>query len=106
MEMESGNPSVVYMAMLVDISKSAEKLRGFCYSLIQDINARTLGNLFRKIKKTVTMDNSLLARVEEALDKRNHLIYKFFRGHNLAIRSVEGRLSMLAELHDIQETLN
>jgi predicted RNA-binding Zn ribbon-like protein len=33
-------------------------------------------------------------------------MHKFFREHNFAIYSVEGRLNMLAELREIQETLN
>jgi len=106
METEAGNLALVYSTMLVDTSKITEEQRAFFRSLIQDINARTFGNLFREIKKTVEIDDRILATLEEALDKRNYLMHKFFREHNFAIYSVEGRLSMLAELREIQETLN
>jgi hypothetical protein len=106
METEAGNLALVYSTMLVDTSKITEEQRGFFRSLIQDINARTFGNLFREIKEMVAMDDRFLATVEEALNKRNYLMHKFFREHNFAIYSVEGQLCMLTELRETQETFN
>jgi hypothetical protein len=54
----------------------------------------------------VAIDDRILATAEEALDKRNHRVHKFFQEHNFATYSAEGRLSILAELRDIYETLN
>jgi hypothetical protein len=44
--------------------------------------------------------------VNDALEKRNYLTHKFFRKHNFAIHSVEGRKTMLAEIREIQESLS
>ena len=106
METVDGNLALVYSTILIKTSKITEEQRAFFHSLIKDINARTFDNLFREIIKMVAIDDSILATAEEALDKRNHLVQKFFREHNLATYSADGRLSMLAELREIQETLN
>jgi hypothetical protein len=106
MEMEAGNLALVYATMLVDTSKITEEQRGCFRELVQDLNARTFGNLFRQIQKMGKIDDSILTTVNEALEKRNYLTHKFFRQHNFAIHSVEGRATMLAELREIQETLN
>jgi len=104
--MEAGNLALIYSTMLVDTSKITKEQRAFFRSLIQNVNARTFGNLFREITKMIVVDDRILATVEEALNKRNYLMHKFYREHNFAIYSAEGRLSMLAELREIQETLN
>jgi len=54
----------------------------------------------------VQLDDNIIATVNDALEKRNYLTHKFFWKHNFAIRSVEGRKIMLAEIREIQESLS
>jgi len=77
-----------------------------CRALLQDVNKRTFGDLFRQIQKMGQVDDSIIATVNDALEKRNYLTHKFFRKHNFAIGSVEGRRAMLAELREIQGSLS
>ena len=44
--------------------------------------------------------------VDEALERRNYLTPHFFRSHNFALYSEEGRKMMTAELKEIQAQLN
>jgi len=106
MEMEAGNLALVYATMLVDTSNITDEERGFFQAVLQDVNKRTFGNLFRQIQKMGQMDGAIIATVNDALEKRNYLTHRFFRRHNFAIHSVEGRGAMLLELREIQASLS
>jgi hypothetical protein len=106
LETEIGNLALVYATMLVDTSKITDEQRHFFQALVQDVNKRTFGNLFRQIQKMAQLDDSIIATVNNALEKRNYLTHKFFRKHNFAIYSVEGRQTMLAEIREIHESLS
>ena len=106
METEAGNLALVYATMLVNTSKITDEQREFFRALLQDVNKRTFGNLFRQIQKMGQIDDSIIATVNDALEKRNYLTHKFFRRHNFAIHSAEGRRTMLAELREIQASLS
>jgi hypothetical protein len=106
METEAGNLALVYATMLVDTSKITDEQREFFRALLEDVNARTFGNLFRQIQKMGQIDDSIMATVKDALEKRNYLTHRFFRKHNFAIHSVEGRKTMLADLREIQGSLS
>ena len=51
--------------------------------VVDEVNRRTLGSLLKNIKSVITFDHSILQIVDEALECRNYLTYKFFRTHNL-----------------------
>ena len=106
METEAGNLALVYATMLVDTSTITDEQREFFRALVQDVNDRTFGNLFRQIQKMGQIDDSIIATVNNALEKRNYLTHKFFRRHNFAIHTVEGRKTILAELREIQGSLS
>ncbi len=106
METEAGNLALVYASMLADTSKITDEQREFFRALVQDVNERTFGNLFREIQKLGQIDASILSAVNDALEKRNYLTHKFFRAHNFAIHSVDGRKAMLAEVREIQASLS
>ena len=74
-------------------------------SVVNDLNRKTLGKLLKMIKTSATFDQKFVAVVETALERRNYLTHQFFRSHNLAINSIEGRRAMIAELKKIQEEL-
>ena len=106
METEAGNLALVYATMLVDTSKITDEQREFFQALVQDVNKRTFGNLFRQIQRMGQIDGSILDTVNDALEKRNYLTHKFFRKQNFAIHSVEGRKTMRAEIREIQGSLS
>lgn len=106
METEAGNLALVYATMLVDTSKITDEQREFFRALVQDVDKRTFGNLFREIQRIGQIDGSILDTVNAALEKRNYLTHKFFRKHNFAIHSEEGRKTMRAEIGEIQASLS
>jgi hypothetical protein len=106
METEAGNLALVYSTMLVGTSKITDEQREFFRALLQDVNTRTFGNLFRQVQRMGQIDDGIIATVNDALEKRNYLTHKFFRRHNFAIHSVEGRRTMLADLREIQGALS
>ena len=106
METEAGNLALVYATILVDTSKITDEQREFFRALVQDVNQRTFGNLFQQIQKMGQIDDSIITTVGDALEKRNYLTHKFFRRHNLAIHSMEGRKTMLVEIREIQGSLS
>ena len=54
----------------------------------------------------IQLDDKIIEIVENALEKRNYLIHKFFRSHNLAIHSEDGRKIMRDELSEIYNALS
>ena len=106
MEMEAGNLALVYATMLVDTSKITDEQRGFFGALVRDVNKRTFGNLLRQIEKMSQIDDGITDAVNHALERRNYLTHEFFRKHNFAIHSVEGRTVMRAEIREIHESLS
>jgi hypothetical protein len=106
METEAGNLALLYASMFVDTSKITDEQREFIQSIVQGVNESTFGKLFREIQKLGEFDASLLATVKEALEKRNYLTHGFFRKHNFAIHSEDGRKAMLAEVREIQGSLS
>jgi hypothetical protein len=70
--------------------------------IIEDIDSKTVGTLLRHFKKTGTMDDSIITIVDEALEKRNYLTHRFFRSHNFAIHSEEGRREMIG-IHPVSD---
>ena len=106
MELEAGNLALVYATILLDTSTITDEQRESFQALVQDVNKRTFGNLFRQIQNIGRIDDGAIATVNEALEKRNYLMHKFFRKHNFAIDSAEGRKAMLAEIREIQVSLS
>jgi hypothetical protein len=74
--------------------------------VIDDVDKRTFGNLFNLIRRRVSIGKEIEKMVTEALEKRNYLIHGFFKKHNFAIHSEEGRQAMNVELDDIYRAIN
>jgi hypothetical protein len=74
--------------------------------VIKDVFKRTFGNLLKRIRKMATISEETERIVTEALKKRNYLVHEFFKAHNSAIFSEEGRKAMNADLDDIYRALN
>lgn len=106
MELEAGNLALAYAALAFDPATITNGERRIFQAVIDDVNGRTFGNLLNQIRKIGDISEVIENSVSEALKKRNYLIHKFFRTHNLAIRSTEGRAAMRAELQEIYKVLS
>ena len=106
LELAAGNLALVYITMWFDPKAITLDQRKYFQSLIDDSNSRTFGNLIRILKDAATMPDNMIALLDLAVEKRNYLIHHFFRTHNFAIGSEDGRLAMCAELQDIYSTLS
>lgn len=105
MELEAGNLALTFATMSINPKTIDDEQKVFLRSLVDDVNKRTFGNLLIQIRKFVDIDEDGSKIINEALDKRNYLIHKFFRTHNFAIYSVEGRKAMRTDLENINKSL-
>ena len=106
MEVEAGNFALTFITAWYDPSTITDEQREIFRALIDDVNKRTFGNLVRQIQSATQLDDKIIEIIENALEKRNYLIHKFFRSHNFAIHSEEGRKKMRDELKEIYNALS
>ena len=106
MEVEAGNLALAFVALAFDPATITDDERQIFQAMADDVNKRTFGNLLKQIRKIGDISEAIESSVTAALEKRNNLIHKFFRTHNLAIHSKEGREAMRAELREITEVLS
>lgn len=106
METEAGNLALTFVSLVFDPSKITDEERQFFKALIDDVNSRTFGNLLKTIRKIGSVSEGIEKTINEALEKRNYLVHKFFRNHNIQINSEDGRKEMRIELEGIYEILN
>ena len=102
LETEAGNVALGFVAFSVGLKSMSEAERKQFTGLVEDVNRRTFGNLMRQIKDVVDFDDQIIDILDSALERRNYLVHRFFRSHNFAIFSHEGRKHMIDELKDIQ----
>jgi hypothetical protein len=104
LEVEAGNVALFFVAFLVGTDQIDDHKRALFSSLERDVNRRTLGNLLRQLRGLISFDETIIRIIDEALEKRNYLTHHFFRVHNFAIFSEDGRGEMTKELKEIQRT--
>jgi hypothetical protein len=100
METAAGNAALAYVTLFVDTSKVTPEMTEWFKQLLDNINSKTFGTLLRTIKKSIQTDEKTLATIDEALEKRNYITHQFYRHHNFAIHSEEGRRAMIDDLID------
>lgn len=105
MEVEAGNLALTFATLAFNPATITHEERQIIQDLIKDVNARTFGDLLKQIRKFGKISEEIKSSVNEALVKRNYLIHKFFRTHNFAIHSEQGRDTMRAELQEISKVL-
>ena len=106
LEFEAGNVALSFVTFFVDTSRIGPDETAMFRSLVDDVNRQTLGTLLRRLKAIAEFDESLLAIVDEALERRNYLAHRFFPSHNYAIFDEAGRRAMVDELKVIQAKLD
>lgn len=105
LEVEAGNVGLAFLSVFVDTDQITDEERARFRGLVDDANRKTLGALLKVVKSLGTLDQSILDAIDEALERRNYLMHKFFRHHNFAICSEAGRKTMIDELREIQRKL-
>ncbi|MEP2829688.1 hypothetical protein [Parvibaculum sp.] len=73
--------------------------------VLQSIEKNTLGQLLRKVRSVVDIDDETIAILESALHTRNRLMHGFYERHNFHIQTDEGRDQMLADLEAMHDEL-
>jgi len=107
LEFEAGNVALAFITChFLKPDQITDEQREMLQGVMNDVNRKTLGTLLKQIKTTATFDQTILDTVDAALERRNYLMHKFFRSHNFAIFSEEGRTAMIQELKDIQKQLD
>lgn len=106
MEMEAGNLALAFVSLAFDPSTITDEERGLFREIIDDVNSRTFGSLLKQIRKIGRVDDGIERTISEGLEKRNYLVHKFFRSHNLQINSEDGRREMISELKEIHVSLS
>ena len=106
MELEAGNLALSYVLIAFDVNNLTKEQRLFLKSLSEDIDRRTFGNLVSIMKKSMNIDQKIKDKIDSALEKRNYLTHRFFRTHNFAIHSAEGRAKMIEELSNLHEAFS
>ena len=106
MEVEADNLALAFVTVWFDTTNITDEQREFFRALVDDVDKRTFGNLMKEIRKTIEVSEAIEKTINDALAKRNYLIHKFFRTHNFAINSEEGRKAMRAEIAAIHSALN
>lgn len=102
MELAAGNLALAYVMLLTDTNSITPEVTEWFKQVIEDIDSKTFGTVLKAIKKFGNFDDSLITIVDEALQKRNYFTHSFFRYHNFAIHSNEGRREMLADIIECQ----
>ena len=101
METAAGNAALAYVTLFVDTGNVTPEMTEWFGQLVDDVNSKTFGILLRIIKNSINIGEDILADIDEALKKRNNVTHHFFRHHNFAIHSEEGRQAMINELKEI-----
>ncbi len=106
MELEAGNLALAYCTLVFDLDNITPGDRYAFNALTDDVDRRTFGYLLKHIRGMGTISEDIERTLNEALEKRNYLTHKFFRTHNFAIHSEDGRKAMTAELDEIYKALS
>jgi hypothetical protein len=106
LEIAAGNVALSFLAVWVKKDEITPEVSEFFRSIVDDCNRSTLGKLLKQIKSIGSFDDAIIRAVDEALERRNYLVHKFFRTHNFAISSEDGRREMRTELREIQIKLD
>jgi hypothetical protein len=105
-EVEAGNLALAYLTLFVKPGQEVTPAETEVFhAVIEDVNRKTLGAMFRHLRGMATIDPALLTIMDKALERRNYLTHHFFRTHNFAIQSAAGRKTMMEDLETVTAEL-
>jgi hypothetical protein len=106
LEVEAGNLALAYLTLFVKPGQQVTPAETDVFrAVIEDVNRKTLGTMFRHLRGIATINPALLAIMDKALERRNYLTHHFFRTHNFAIQSAAGRAVMMKDLEGVTADL-
>jgi hypothetical protein len=105
LEVAAGNVALGFLAMFIKTEQITPEETEMYRAIVDDVNRKTFGALLKHLKSTMNLSDSIINVVDEALERRNYLTHHFFRTHNFALYSEEGRKKMTGELKEIGEKL-
>ena len=106
LEVEAGNLALAYLTFFMKPGQDVTAVETDVFrAVIEDVNRKTLGAMFRHLRGIATIDATLLEIMDKALERRNYLTHHFFRTHNFAIQSIEGRAAMMKDLETVSADL-
>ena len=88
--MDAGSVALAFLAVFVKTEEVNDDQGAVFRSIVDDVNSKTLGQIFKHVEGIATFDSSILSAIDEALEQRNYLMHKFFRTHNFAIHGGGG----------------
>lgn len=105
LEVAAGNVALGFLAMFIKTDQITPEETEMYRAIVDDVNRKTFGALLKHLKGTMNLSDSIIKIVDEALERRNYLTHHFFRSHNFALYSEDGRKRMRGELKEIGEKL-
>lgn len=105
LELEASNAILSFIALFLLTDETTKEEKVELKKLSEKNDKKTLGNLLKQIKKIVEFDPQAETHINNALQKRNYLIHDFYKKHNFAIHSDNGREQMLKDLYEIFKSL-
>lgn len=105
LEVAAGNVALGFLAMFVKTDEITPEETEMYRAIVDEVNRKTFGSLLKHLKKTMKLSDGIMRVIDEALERRNYLTHHFFRSHNFALYSEDGRKTMMAELKMIEEKL-
>jgi NADPH:quinone reductase-like Zn-dependent oxidoreductase len=106
LEVSAASVALISLALFVKTDEISPEETEMYRAVVDDVNSKTFGKLLTHLKKRAKLDDAIIKALKDALDARNYLTHHFFRSHNFALYSEEGRKVMMAELKSIQKKLN
>ena len=106
LELEASNAIMSFIVLFEINNETTNEEKRNLKKMSEKNDRKTLGNLLTQIKGVVDFDHKSKDFIDYALKKRNYLMHEFYKRHNFAIHSEEGREEMILELHDISNALN
>ena len=91
LEVAAGNVALGFLATFVKTDEITPEQTEFYRAIVDDVNRKTFGSLLEHLKKTMSLSDSIIKVIDEALERRNYLTHHFFRSHNFALYSEKGR---------------
>ncbi len=95
--------ALVFIARLKDRSLTEEQLQALAQAEYK--KKKTIGVLIKEVRTAIRATEPIEVIVDQALQQRNYLIHRFFRGREEQIRSIEGMRGMVDELKEIQKAI-
>src|SRR5271170_4793623 len=77
LETEAGNVMLAFVSLFLKPDQITDEQREMLRGLMDNVNQKTLGSLFKHIKTIGTLDQTIVDAIDTALERRNYLMHTF-----------------------------